>query len=260
MPRTSQTQPERRGERALSRTSHQDYDRGMEDLSWGKLLGGSALFLYGLFKRRGLSRLIFTGAGAGLVYREISDKDLLDGGFARLALHTKATRPVEVTSSVTVDRPIEEVFSFWRRLENLPRFFQHIESVQETSHNRSHWVAKLPAGIQMEWQAELIEDRENELLVWRSVEGTDIYNEGFIAFHPAFDGKGTEVHARIIYRPPAGEVGARVASFLSAIPTQVIKEDLRSFKQLLEAGEVPSIEGQPSGRSEQGNGRTDRLM
>lgn len=251
------------GKRTLERSSGRDRDRGLEDVSWGGILGGGAVMVYGL-TRSGLSRLFLMGVGAGITYMGLKKNDLLEGDFnlKRMAMHTKASEGVEVSSSVTVDLPVEEVYRFWRELENLPRFLDHIEEIRQLGQGRSHWKARLPRGIELEWESKLIEERENELLAWKTVEGSDIYNEGYITFQPAFGGKeGTEVHARIIYRPPAGEIGAKVADFFEAIPRQVIKEDLRSFKQLLEAGERATITGQSSGRrDDRGQADMDRIL
>ena len=111
----------------------------------------------------------------------------------------------------------------------------------------SMWTAELPGGMHLSWRAEIIEDRENELIAWQSVEGSDVFNEGYVSFRPVFDGEGTEIHARIVYHPPAGKLGAQVASFFENIQAKVIREDLRGFKRLIETGELPTIEGQPRG-------------
>ncbi|MBA2661456.1 MAG: SRPBCC family protein [Bradymonadaceae bacterium] len=228
-------------ERTLARSTHDDNERGFEDVQkWGQLLGGGALVLFGL-SRRSLGGLFLAGVGAGLAYNGAKTAGMLEAGaLKRLALHTKAEHLVEIEKSVTIDRPIEEVYAFWRRLENLSLFMNHIEAVTELDARRSHWVASLPAGLTLEWEAEIIEERENEVLAWRSVEGSDIFNEGFVVFTEAPAGKGTEVHARIVYRPPVGAIGAKIAEFFSVIPGQVIKEDLRQFKCILEAGEIPT--------------------
>jgi uncharacterized membrane protein len=249
----------RRGKQALERTSRQDHERGLEDVSWGPILGGSVLAIYGL-TRKGLGRLFLTGVGIGIAYRGLSSENLLEANWKRLILHTGATEPVEVKSAITVDLPVKEVYRFWRRLENLPLFLEHIESVREGAKGRSHWEAMLPTGTTIEWEAEIVEERENERLVWKSVEGSDVYNEGFVTFHPAFeDEHGTEVHVHILYRPPAGSVGAKVAGFFRGLSAQILREELRGFKRLLEAGEMPTITGQPSAREEVGPSPTDLL-
>lgn len=248
-----------RGARALRRGTGQDYEPGLEALNWGSILGGAGLVAYGLARRR-LSGLFVAGIGAALAYRGLNNSRVVDRSIKQLTLHTGATEPVELAGSMTIDRPVDEVYGYWRDFENLPRVLRHVRSVQTMDGDRVRWEARLPGDVELEWNARLLEDRENELIAWQSVEGTDIYNEGYVAFHPVFDGEATELNVRIVYRPPAGEIGARIAQFFDRLQQQFIREDLRSFKQLMEAGEIPTTHGQPSARPGRTNGRFDRLQ
>ena len=145
---------------------------------------------------------------------------------------------IRVRKSVTVNRPADEVYAFWRNLENLPRFMKNLESVQMTGGRRSHWKAKAPAGTTVEWDAETTEDRPNELIAWRSVEGADVPNAGVVRFVAAPGGRGTEIHVDLRYDPPAGKLGALFAKLFGDEPGQQVDGDLRRFKQVLEVGEV----------------------
>lgn len=260
MPRHPHTSMTLEGERALRQSTGEDFEPGLEALRWGSILGGIGLVAYGLIRRRRFTDMLFAGAGAALAYRGVTQSNLVDRSVKRLALHTKADEPVEIATSMTIECPPEEVYDFWHGFGNLPRFLRHIESVETLDETHTRWTARLPGGVRMQWRAELIEDRPNELLAWQSVHGSDIYNEGYVTFQPVHDGEATEMHARIIYRPPGGEVAARVLRFFERIQDQVIREDLRSFKRLMETGEMPTTRGQPSGRQNRGNGRLGRLM
>ncbi len=154
---------------------------------------------------------------------------------------------LHVTKSVTVRRPREDVYRFWRDLENLPGFMQHLESVKTTGDARSHWVAKAPAGATVEWDAQITEDRTNELISWRSLEGSDIQNHGSVRFSDAPGDRGTEVHVELQYDAPAGNVGATVAKLFGEEPAQQVRDDLRRFKQVIETGEVVRSEGSLEG-------------
>lgn len=248
-----------RARQALSQTSQSDHEPGLQDIGWASVLGGTGILAYGLFGSNGLTRLFLSGVGAGLIYRGLNKNEILSHGIKSLVLHTGASQEVLVRSSITVERPIAEVYQQWRNLEGLPRYLNHIESIIPIDSKRTRWSAKLPAGLKFEWEARIVEEREQELLVWKSVEGSELYNEGYISFRPVFNDRATEINARIIYRPPAGEAGARVAHFFDQVTAQVIKEDLRRFKQILEAGEAPTIEGQSAARKD-GKGRLDRLL
>jgi uncharacterized membrane protein len=153
---------------------------------------------------------------------------------------------MHVKAAITVRKPRQEVYRFWRDLENLPTFMDHVESV-EGSNGRSHWKVKAPVGAKVEWDAEVIEDRPGEALVWRSVEGSGIQNSGAVRFVDAPRDQGTEVHVEFEYDAPGGKVGEAVAKVFGEEPTQQAKDDLRRFKQVMETGFVVRSEGSPAG-------------
>lgn len=147
-------------------------------------------------------------------------------------------RGVEVHQSVTVNREPSEVYEFWHDFENLPRFMRHLESVDTTGPGRTHWKAKALAGQTVEWDAEITEDRPNERIAWRSIDGGMVENEGVVEFCRAPGNRGTEVHVHLRYEPPGGRMSAALAKLFHREPGQQIEEDLRAFKQVLETGEV----------------------
>jgi uncharacterized membrane protein len=148
-----------------------------------------------------------------------------------------------VKKSIIINRSPAELYQFWRKLENLPRFMRHLESVRETGENRSHWVAKAPVDSRVEWDAEITEDRENELIAWRSLEGSDVYNTGSVRFERAVGGRGAIVFVELDYDPPGGVIGKGIAKLFGDDPEQVIYDDLRSFKQVMETGEIILSDG-----------------
>jgi uncharacterized membrane protein len=147
-------------------------------------------------------------------------------------------RAVRVRKSVLVNRSREEVYRFWRDLSNLSKFMTHIESVQSIDDRRSHWRAKGPGGVTVEWEAEILEDRPNELIAWRSLEASDIRHFGSVHFEPAPGGRGTLVRVEMQYTPPGGGIAATIAKLFGGDPGFEITRDLRAFKQVMEAGEV----------------------
>ncbi len=165
---------------------------------------------------------------------------------------------VQVKKSITINRSPEALYQFWHELQNLPLFMNDLESVQITGEKRSHWVAKGPAGKRIEWDAEITEDRPNELIAWRSLEGSQVENSGSVRFEPARGKPGTVVRAEIEYRPPAGLLGVTVAKLLGAEPKQQLHDNLHRFKQLMETGEIITTEGQPAGRSQSTSWKYDR--
>jgi uncharacterized membrane protein len=149
----------------------------------------------------------------------------------------------QVKNSLIINRPPEELYQYWHNFENLPEIMHHLESVKVKGDGRSHWVAKAPAGTSVEWDAEVTEDRPNELIAWRSLEGSDVDNSGSVRFEPAPGSRGTIVKVEINYTPPGGALGSLVAKLFGEEPGQQAQESLRTFKQLMETGEVVVSDG-----------------
>ncbi len=137
--------------------------------------------------------------------------------------------------SVTIHRPPGEIYSFWRQLENLPRFMEHIKSVTQTGDGISHWVVQTAAGKELEWDARLIEDKPGQMLSWQSLDGADVDNAGSVWFTPSSDGAGTVVKVSMKYSPPGGKLGALLAKFMGDSAEKEMTEDLLRLKNLLEA-------------------------
>ncbi len=206
--------------------------------SWLSLIGGGALAAWGL--QRGISERsplgfgIAAGGGA-LVYNGLRRRDSRAAG-------------AHMQASFTINKPPEEVFRFWRNFENLPKFMSHLESVQPNGSRYSKWVARGPMGAKVSWDAEITDERENEWIVWRSMPGSTVRNSGSVQFRRAPGNRGTEVTVAMEYEPLAGSAGKFIAGLLGAAPENAVREELRRFKQLMEAGEIPTTEGQPHGR------------
>ncbi len=146
--------------------------------------------------------------------------------------------PIHVKEAITINRPRNEVYGFWHNFENLPRFMAHLESVQVLDERRSRWKAKAPAGTSVEWEAETIEDRPNELIAWRSLPDAAVPNSGSVQFRDAPGQRGTEILVELRYQPPGGKIGALLAKLFGEEPEQQVKGDLRRFKQVMEIGEI----------------------
>jgi uncharacterized membrane protein len=211
---------------------------------WTAALGGAVLTMYGLSQRSLFGSILAAGGGAlllgaaiGPTARGASTKTSLGG-----------SRGVLVDESVTIARYHDELYRFWRELDNLPRFMQHLVSVKTLDARRSHWVAAAPAGRTVEWDAEIIADEPNELIGWRTLDAADVVSAGSVHFKPTGKEEETVVHVRLQYEPPAGKLGAAIAWMFGDAPSQSIHEDLRRFKSLMEAGEIPTTVGQPRGR------------
>ncbi len=160
----------------------------------------------------------------------------------------RGNKGIKVEKSVTINRSPDELFAFWRNFENLPRVMEHVESVQCLDARRSRWRVRGPNDKRLEWEAEIINEHPNELIAWRSLEGSDVRHAGTIRFQPAPGARGTEVKLAIEYE--AGRITNAIAKLFRHSPEQQIREDLRHFKQLMEAGEIPTTVGQAAGRAE----------
>lgn len=212
---------------------------------WISAVAAAAVAAYGLRRRRGRG-LILPVAGA-LLGRAVSGRCAVNQMLGRnTAVDDEPASPVtsvrrgegvRVDERIVINRPRSEVYRFWRNLENLPRFMDHLESVTVQDEQRSRWVAKGPAGTRVEWDAVIHNEIPNELLAWRSLEGSEVDNAGSVHFAPMENGD-TEVRVILRYDPPAGRVGAAVAWLFGEEPSRQVAEDLRRLKQVVESGEL----------------------
>ncbi|MCL5745137.1 MAG: SRPBCC family protein [Acidobacteria bacterium] len=155
--------------------------------------------------------------------------------------------PTHITDTIIVNRSPEDLYSFWRDFRNLPQFMKYVRNVQAIDDRRSHWTAQAPGGRTIEWDAEIMREEPNHLISWHSVANARIETEGTVRFERAPGGRGTLVKMEMHHSVPGGVAGGTVAKLFSNVPRQMLHENLRRFKRLMETGEIPTVEGQPSG-------------
>ena len=195
------------------------------------IAGGSALILLGL-ARRSRGGLALAGAGAAMVYRGVGGRCLL---YRALGVNRAAGETTEGNLGVKVDRslligePAHKLYTFWRNLGNLPSIMPHVHSVKVLSPTTSHWAVKGPLGTTLEWDAEIITDRPNELIAWRTKPGAWVEHAGSVRFEPQPDG-GTLVSVSLQYDPPGGELAHMVGSLFGEDPGRRIDEDLARLR------------------------------
>jgi uncharacterized membrane protein len=212
---------------------------------------GAALLLTwgaGDVKKHPAAAFIKGLAGGYLLYRGVSGHCPIREMIGKSKVQ-KQPKPLLIREALTVNRPRNEVYRYWRQLSNLPLFMKHLVEVTVENELQSQWKMRLPGDVgTIEWKAVVVEDKPDELLAWRSVEGSDIDTTGEIIFKDAPGDRGTEVHATICYRAPAGALG-KIAGKLFRKGFEIqVRQDLRRFKQMLETGETSTIEGQTAAR------------
>jgi uncharacterized membrane protein len=197
------------------------------------LMAAGAVAAYAYAKR---PRQRATGHGTGVIADYGSDTRRELGG----------RRGIHVEETVTINRPVADVYRFWRDFENLPKFMKHLDSVAVREAGVSHWVACGPAGTTVEWDARIINEITNKVIGWQSLEGSTVSTAGSVNFDETSHGTRVTVHMQ--YNPPAGKLGAALAWLFGEEPSIQVRDDLRRLKQLFETGEIATTEGQPSGR------------
>ena len=252
-----------------ARHDQRGQDAGQQDQHWSGINvggqermisagAGALLALYGLQHLR-LRNIVVGAVGVMLLKRAVTGKcdlyralgvNTADGEGAEPAAYFE--RGIHVEESFTIMKSPEELYTFWHKFENLPRFMMHLKSVDTIDEKRSHWVAEGPAGMNVEWEAEIINDDPNRLIAWRSRGGADVDNAGTVTFRRAAGDRGTEVSVTLDYIPPMGKAGSLVAKLFGRDADQMIREDLRNFKRLMETGEIPTTQGQPRGTCDGG--------
>ena len=195
--------------------------------------------------RSNRGRLMTTAAAvAGATTVDLLCAQQLTRGVRTIHGHTAAVM------TLTINRSREDLYKAWRNLSNLPQWMKHVQSVDVRDDRRSHWTVTAPAGSTVEWDAEITDDRPNEMMAWRSVEGSEVDHRGLVRFEPAPGSRGTMVTVEMQYALPGGTLGSAVAGWFGDDPRQSIKMDLRRFKQVMETGEIITTEGQPAGRAD----------
>ncbi|HEY3330632.1 MAG TPA: SRPBCC family protein [Capsulimonadaceae bacterium] len=208
------------------------------------MVGGGALAVYGLatgIKNKSMPSLALAVLGGGMIYKAASEKR---NSSQAASDHLPYRGGVVIEKSVTIAKPASELFTFWHNFENLSCFMEHLISVKQVDDRISHWVAKGPAGIPIEWDAEVINEIPGEMIAWRSLETANIDNTGSVHFKPQDDGS-TLVKVVIRYDPPGRHVGAALARLFGEEPGLQVDEDLHRFKQLMETGEVSANAQKP---------------
>lgn len=207
---------------------------------WLSAAGGTGMVVYGL-KTRGLLGLTLGAIGAGLLYRGLSGHC---AGYSALGINTATDKHpgasldhgIRIEESIFVAADRVTLYNFWRKLSNLPQVMSHLKSVTEHDNKRSHWVVRGPLDFDVEWEAEIINERENELIAWRSLPDATVKNAGSVRFTDDDTGAGTIIKVALLYHPPAGQLGNRISSALGEDPAVQISKDLKKFKQSAEAG------------------------
>jgi len=207
-------------------------------------VGGAALTMLGL-RSSGGAGLLMTLAGGAMLFRGITGYCFVNQAIGRDTAEEEDIS-AEIIRTITVERPRTEVYQFWRMLENLPRFMEHLDSVRQDGPQRSHWKAKIPGGLgTIAWDADIIREKENELIAWKSLPNSDIDNAGEVRFSDSPDGHGTIVQAVISYSPPVGSVGGLAAKMLNPMFRNMVEKDLRYFKRYMETGQDTHKHHQP---------------
>jgi len=199
---------------------------------WSAIIGGSALAAIGLSRRSG-GGVALALAGGGIA---------LAGAKARPYL-----KPFSARSSMLVNCSPEQAFQRWRKFEDFPQFMRHVQSVQNLGDGRYRWVAVGPADTPVQWDAQVGTVRENELIEWHTLPNSQITVNGRVEFEQEPEDRGTSIHVEIQFAPPAGTLDYAVARLFGKDPGFIMRQDLRRFKALVEAGEVATTEGQPHG-------------
>jgi uncharacterized membrane protein len=205
-------------------------------------VGGAALALYGL-SRFSLGGLALAAIGGMLAYRGLSGHcDVyqaldIDRGPTSTGV-VEGNLGVKIEKSVTVNAPPERVHAFWRNFENLPKIMSHLDRVKVLSDTRSRWVVKAPVGMKVEWEAEIINDKPNELIAWRSTGNPLVDHAGSVHFERTPDGAGTIVRVSLQYDPPGGQFGHAVAALFNEDAGAQIEHDLQEFKKAFEEGRL----------------------
>jgi uncharacterized membrane protein len=228
--------------------------------AWSRVAGdGLDLWLLQQTSRRGdVDRGRWLAATAAVLGVTIADLLCAQELRAHENRTVTSQRRSHLERAITINKPLDEVYRFWRDFANLPKVTRSVEAVRELGDRRSHWKVRTPTGVAIAWEAEITDERPNERLGWRSISGP-VNHLGAIAFRRAPGNRGTEVRVTVNYEPPAGPIGSGMAWLFDGTLERRIQEDLRRCKQFLETGEIPISEGPGLWRPAQPPRNPDKL-
>ncbi|HEX7003493.1 MAG TPA: SRPBCC family protein [Trueperaceae bacterium] len=239
---------QRQSGRDFYRQRYRQFDqRGGGSMEWGYVATGALLLgLGGYLLMQGM-RGGQTGLPMGRSGGRSGSSTERSRRMGAMMKGRRDTPGVQVREQVTINRSVPDLYRFWRNVENLPRVMSYLEEVTKLGDRRSRWVAKGPAGQKIEWEAEITDARENELVAWRSLEGSEVPNEGSVRFSRSPDGSGTVVDVALTYHPPGGKAGSAIAKLFGREPAQEIRRDLERFKERVESGNLILASGTQGG-------------
>jgi uncharacterized membrane protein len=217
------------------------------------LAAGGFLLVAGL-RRGSAPGAVAAVAGGGLIYRALQGEPVVPEKISGLVSTPPAPQTgvaphePEVSRAITINRPIDEVFRFWSEPANFADSMRPFIEITQTGPDTSHWTMEGPAMLSYGWDSRSTIDPVTQTIRWASLPDSDIANEGEVRFTAAPGDRGTEAHLRIRFDPPGGKVGEVLANHLHIGPNLIAMNSLRRIKSLLETGEVPTLEKNPSAR------------
>lgn len=210
------------------------------NVGWNERLAsatiGAFLFSSGVNNlfRHPVKSLLKTALGGALLYRGMSGNCPFYSSIGKTK-DVRHSTAVNIRTGLIVNKPKDEVYAFWRKLENLPLFMKHLASVTEIDAKHSHWEAIVPGKVgKIKWNAEIVKEEPGYMIGWQSLPNSTINNAGKVIFHDALNGQGTELEVVIIYHPPAGDLGSGVAKLLNPVFEKLIRQDVMNFKEYIE--------------------------
>jgi uncharacterized membrane protein len=217
---------------------------GLKTKGW---IGAATALLGAAFVGRAATGFCYTYQALGINTASPPEKEIPSGTGQNVSVPHETG--IRIDEAVTISLTREQVYRFWRNLGNIAESMEYVESVRSMGDGDQHtrWLVKGPGGKSLKWDARIINEKENELIAWRSIEGSEIPNAGSVHFIDAGGGRGTEVHVELLYSPPGGAAGAMLAKLFGDDPAAQIRNDLKRLKARLEAGVLPKTEGQPAG-------------
>lgn len=194
--------------------------------------GGAALLFDTIINRK--VNVLQTLTGSYLLLRGVTGFCLAYDRLGQKEIDYR-TPNINIRTSLVVNRSRDQVYAFWRRLQNLPLFMNHLKSVTVLDEKHSEWTAAIAGDIgTVSWKSEIVKDDPGSILSWHSVPDSAIENAGKITFSDS-GLRGTNVDVVISYHAPLGVLGEKAGRFLNPVFEKMVKEDVENFKQYMES-------------------------
>lgn len=170
--------------------------------------------------------------GAYMAYRGFSGHCVL---YEQLGIDAKKPHAVNIRGEFIIDRSAEDLYTYWRNLNNLPGSLEHLMDVKQLDETTSTWKSKVLGHVfPVNWAAQIVKDEPGRLIGWKATNDPVWKHVGKVEFEPLEGGRQTKLKVVLSYHPPAGGFGLGIARLINPYFEGLLSKEIKNFKHHME--------------------------